>query len=105
MVESRKGPRHSEHVSRPQPKRAKAAEPAVEPRAEQTEQLVVTLNAATHEIIEIETLNKSGQRQQLSEQQRAELTAGEDADQLVAAVQEAYEAGVAAALGTEDEDH
>ena len=82
----------------------KHTSPAVEDRpkqpAEKTEQLVFTLNPGTREVIKIERLGAHGTRQEISEQDRADL-AGDESDDVLAAAQSAYEAGVADGLDEE----
>jgi hypothetical protein len=68
--------------------------------------LVLTLSSATGEIVKVEKLDQGGQRHELSEEEYAEL-ADDETDELVAALEEAYEAGVADALdedGVDDAD-
>ena len=101
MVESRSGPRHAEHAETAGLKRERPGGRSVED-AKETEQLILTLNAATHEAVEIEKLDKAGQRHQLSERDCAELTGDDEIDDFLGAVQEAYEAGIAEGLGAED---
>jgi hypothetical protein len=59
------------------------------------EQLILTLNAATHEGIEIEKLDQAGHCHQLSDNEVAGLTSEDDIEELLCVVQDAYEAGVA----------
>jgi hypothetical protein len=82
--------------SRPEPSR-----PAP---AEETEQLVVTMIAATGEILKIEKVDKAGKRDELSEEESAKLAGEDEVREIEAALEEAFEAGVAGALGEDDED-
>ena len=72
--------------------------------AGETEQLVLTLSAATGEIVKVEKLDGTGKRHELSEEEYAELAVDDATDELEAALEEAYEAGVGDALGEDDED-
>src|SRR5438309_251319 len=99
MVESPRGPRDRKEQSRStgqgQPPHGSSNSPTV--------QLLVTLDAAMHEVIKLEKLGSGGQRQELSAQDWAELSSSDDdMDELVDAVEEAYAAGVADGLGEED---
>jgi hypothetical protein len=67
------------------------------------DELLVTLNPATHDVVKVERLGRAGQRQELSEQETAELAGGDELDDVLGAVQEAYEAGVAQGLDEDDD--
>ena len=72
MAEPRRIQREKESpASRPDPSR-----PAP---TEETEQLVVTINARTGETVKVEKVDKAGKRHELSEEETAKL-AGEDDD-------------------------
>jgi hypothetical protein len=58
-------------------------------------QLLLTLDSATHELIKIERLTPTGQRRELSDEEWAKLAGGDDAEELLEALQEAYAIGVA----------
>ena len=88
MVESRKGP----HEREPSASKRPAPTPAA---TETMDEFVVTLNPATHDVVKVERLGRAGQRQELSEQESAELAGGDELDAVLGAVEEAYEAGVA----------
>lgn len=97
MVEPRKTPRHP-------PTTVPSHEaPDTGSTANAEQKLIVTLNAATHEIVNIERLDVAGRRQQLSEADCAALAGDDDVEDLVGAAQEAYEAGVTEGLDAEDE--
>jgi hypothetical protein len=96
MVDSRKGP----HEREPSASKRPAPTPAA---TERMDELVVTLNPATHDVVKVERLGGAGQRQELSEQESAELAGGDELDDVLGAVQEAYEAGVAQGLDEDDE--
>ena len=73
----------------------------------ETREVVLTLAAPNGDVIKIETLEKSGQRRALSDEEFADL-AGEDAIDLTAALEHAYATGIADAfqddLGEDEED-
>jgi hypothetical protein len=89
MVESRKGGHERE------PSASKHHSAATEAR----EEIVLTLSPATHDVVKVEWLGKDGRRTELSEQECAEFASDDEIDDLVVAVQEAYEAGVVKGLG------
>src|SRR5712671_1105597 len=93
MVESRKGPHDREPSASKQP---------ASHSAETMDEIVLTLRPATHDVVKVERLGKAGQRQELTEQQCAELAGNDEVDDVVVAVQEAYEAGVMQGL---DQQH
>ena len=71
--------------------------------AEEIEQLVVTFNAAMGEIVKVEKVDKTGKRQELTEEECAKLAGQDEVEEIEAALEEAFEAGVAVVLGDEDE--
>jgi len=79
--------------------------PGAEPvdSAEEIEQLVVTFNAAMGEIVKVERVDTAGKRQELSEEECAKLAGLDEVEEIEAALEEAFEAGFAVALGEEDE--
>lgn len=79
-------------------------EPSRLASADETEQLVLTVNAATGDIMKIERLDKAGKREELSDTQCAELAGDDEVEEIEAGLEEAFEAGVTAALGEDDED-
>ena len=72
--------------------------------AGETEQLVLTLDVATGEIVNVEKLDRSGHRHELTEAEYAELAADDVTDELEATFEEAYESAVADALGEDAEE-
>jgi hypothetical protein len=68
------------------------------------EQLVVTINAPMGKILRAEKIDKAGKRQQLGEEEWAKLVGDDEVEEIEAALEEAFEAGVAAVLGEEYED-
>src|SRR5438477_11380085 len=101
MVESPRGPRDRKE----QPGSTGQGQPLHGSPNAHTIQLLVTLDAATHEVIKLERLGGGGQRRELSAQDWAELSSSDDnMEELVDAVEEAYAAGVADGLGEEDSE-
>lgn len=72
---------------------------------EEIEQLVMTLNAAIGEIVKIEKVDNAGKRQELTEEECAKLAGQDEVEEIEAAIEEAFEAGVAVVLGDEDEEY
>ena len=97
MAEPRESQRERESpASRPDPSR-----PAP---TEETEQLVVTINAKTGVIVKLEKVDKAGKRGELSEEESAKLAGEDEVGEIEAALEAAFEAGVAGAFGEDDED-
>jgi hypothetical protein len=73
---------------------------------EETEQLqfVVTLSAPNGEVIKVEKIERPGHRRELSEEEFAELAGEDEVEELGAALEEAYAAGINDAMGEDDED-
>jgi len=78
------------------------AEPA--DSAEEMEQLVVTFNAAMGEIVKVEKVDKAGKRQELTEEECAKLAGRDEVEEIEAALEEAFEAGVAVVVGDDDKE-
>ena len=95
MVESRRGAHERE------PSASKQAAPHAA-ATEALDEIFLTLNPATHDVVKVERLGRAGQRKELSEHECAELAGDDEVDELVVAVQEAYEAGVMKGL---DQQH
>jgi len=78
--------------------------PGAEPvdSTDEIEQLVVTFNAAMGEIAKVEKVDKAGKRQELTEEECAKLAGQDEVEEIEAALEEAFEAGVAVVLGDED---
>jgi len=70
---------------------------------EETEQLVVTISPSKGEILLVERMEKSGQRREISAEEFATLAGEDEAEEIGAALEEAYAAGIVDALGEEDE--
>jgi len=71
---------------------------------EETEQIVVTIGAATGEVVKVERIDKAGKRDELSEEECTKLAGEDEVDEIEAALEEAFEAGIAGALSDDDED-
>lgn len=96
MVESRKGgPEREPSASKQRPHHPAATEAM--------DEIVLTLRPATHDVVKVEWLGKDGRRTELSEQECAEFASNDEVDELVVAVQEAYEAGVVKGLGHQND--
>jgi hypothetical protein len=65
------------------------------------EQLVVTINPAIGRIVKVEKLDKTGKHQEVSEDSWAKLVGEDEVEEIEAALDEAFEAGVAGVLGEE----
>lgn len=72
--------------------------------AAEEEQLAVTINAAAGRIVKVEKVDKAGKRQELAEEEWAKLVGDDELEEVEGAVEEAFEAGVAAVLGEDYED-
>jgi len=113
MAEARGSPRETETPAskREAPQAGPGGEtPASKQKASQatpageTEQLVLTMSVATGEIVNVEKLDRAGKRHELSEVEYAELAVDDATDELETAIEEAYETGVADALGEDAEE-
>jgi hypothetical protein len=70
---------------------------------EETEQLVLTINPAMRKIVKVEKVDKAGKHQELSEAECAKLVGEDEVEEIEAALEEAFEAGVDGVLGDEYE--
>src|SRR5215471_13288858 len=73
-------------------------------RVSEQEQVVVTINASMGKVVRVEKIDKAGERQELPEEEWAKLVGDDEVEEIEAALEEAFEAGVAAALSEEYED-
>jgi hypothetical protein len=71
---------------------------------EETEQMVVTIGATTGDVVKIEKIDKAGKRDEVSEEECAKLAGEDELEEIEAALEEAFEAGIAGALNEDDED-
>jgi hypothetical protein len=67
--------------------------------ARNSELLALTINAKTGQIVRVESVDSSGARHELSEEQWAKLAQEKGTDTLEALIEGAFEAGVASVLG------
>jgi len=113
MAEARGSPREPDSPAsrREAPRAASAGETPASKReasratpAGETEQLVLTLSVETGEIVNVEKLDQAGKRHELSEDEYAKLAVDDVTDELETALEEAYETGVADALGEDTEE-
>ncbi len=97
MAESRETPKETErhNTKRESPRPARTVE---------TEQLVVTLSVPTGEIVKVEKLERGGHRRELTDEEYVGLAVDDETDKLEETLEDAYEAGVADALGENDVD-
>jgi hypothetical protein len=65
---------------------------------------VFTIDADTAQITKFETLNGSGGRRELSQQEKTALVAGHDEDRIEGVLEQAFEAGIACALSEDLSD-
>ena len=72
--------------------------------AAEDEQLMVTINPAMGGIVRVERVDKAGKRQELVEEDLAKLVGEDEVDEIEAALEEAFEAGIAVVLGDSYED-
>lgn len=78
--------------------------PGAEGGAAEDEQLMVTINPAMGGIVRVERVDKAGKRQELVEEDLAKLVGEDEVDEIEAALEEAFEAGIAVVLGDTYED-
>jgi hypothetical protein len=72
--------------------------------ASEQEQLVLTINAPMGKIVRVEKIDKAGKHQELAEEEWTKLVGDDDGEDIEVALEEAFEAGIAAVLGEEYED-
>ena len=71
--------------------------------AGEDQQVVVTINATAGRIVSVERTDKAGKRQELAEEEWATLVGEVEAEEIESALEEAFAAGIAVALGEEYE--
>jgi hypothetical protein len=65
---------------------------------------MVTINTPMGKIIRVEKIDKAGKRQEFGEEEWAKLVGEDEEEEIEVALEEAFEAGIAAVLGEEYED-
>jgi len=73
--------------------------------AEEIEQLVVTLNATMGEIVKVEKVDQTGKHHELTEQELAKFAGQDEVEEIEAALEEAFEAGISVVMGEKDEEY
>src|SRR5262245_58639010 len=68
------------------------------------EEVMVTMKAPMGKIVKVEKVDKSGKRRELEHEEWAKLVGDDELDEIEDALEQAFEAGVAAVLGEEYED-
>jgi hypothetical protein len=79
-------------------------EPSRFAQNEETEQMVLTIGATTGDVVKIEKIDKAGKRDELAEEECAKLAGEDELEEIEAALEEAFEAGIAGALREDDDD-
>jgi hypothetical protein len=72
--------------------------------ASEQEHLVLTINAPMGKIVRVEKIDKAGKHQELAEEEWTKLVGDDDGEDIEVALEEAFEAGIAAVLGERYED-
>lgn len=70
----------------------------------ETEQLVVTIKAGSHEIVKVEKVDQAGERQELLEQECAKLAGEDELEEIEIALEAAFEAGVTSVLDEDEQE-
>ena len=70
---------------------------------EEIEQLVVTISPAMGGIVKVEKVDRGGKHQELTEEEWPKLVGEDEVEEIEAALDEAFEAGVVGVLGDEYE--
>ena len=65
--------------------------------AEEEQQVVVTISSGR--IVKVEKVDKSGKRQELAEEDLTKISGEDELEEIESSLEEAFEAGVAVALG------
>jgi len=70
------------------------------------EQVLVTIKAPMGRVVKVEKIDKAGKHHEIAHEEWAKLVGGDEIDDIEDALEQAFEAGVAAVLGDryEDED-
>jgi hypothetical protein len=72
--------------------------------ASDQDQFVVTIDKPLRRIVAVDRIDKAGKRQELAEEEWAKLVGDDEVEDIEVALEEAFEAGIAAALGEEYDD-
>jgi hypothetical protein len=72
--------------------------------ASEQEQVVMTINTPMRKIVRVEKIDKAGKRHEIPEEEWAKLVGEDELEDIQVALEEAFEAGIAAVLGEEYED-
>jgi hypothetical protein len=67
-------------------------------------QLVVTINPAMGRIVSVEKIDNAGKHQECAEEEWSQLVGEDEVEDIDVALEEAFEAGIAAVLGEEYEE-
>jgi len=92
-----KAPAHRKEPHGVKPERAHR------PAADQTEQLIFTLNAVTGEVVGIEKIDAHGKRRDMVKNETVALAGKDNLHEIEAALDEAFEAGISSVLEPESE--
>src|SRR5262245_30711916 len=69
---------------------------------EEIRQLVVTINPAMGGIVKVEKIDKAGKHEELSEEECGKLVGEDEVEEILAALDEAFEAAVTSVIGDGD---
>ena len=97
MSESRNRARHAGTTAWPQPQPVAAA-------VSDTEEIILTVDKATHQVVKIARLDQTGQRYDLSQEQTAELAGKDFLGEVRHTIDNVYRAGLAEGLGAESDE-
>jgi hypothetical protein len=72
--------------------------------ASEQEQVMMTIDLPMGKIVKVEKIDKAGKRHELAEEEWAKLVSNDEVEDIEVALEEAFEAGIAAVLGERYED-
>ena len=72
-------------------------------RKEEMKELVVTINPAMGGIVRVEKVDKAGKHEELSEEECGRLVGEDEVEEILAALDEAFEAAVGSVIGGENQ--
>jgi len=72
--------------------------------AVEEEQVVVTINAPIGKVVRVEKIDHAGKRHELADEEWEKLVGEDEVEEIEAALEEAFETGVAAVFGEKFED-